>query len=165
MHRLLTTTAVALLLGVAPALAIDDSAKDQSNALPEASQSNDSSSTLPSEPGLTPDASEPGQPQAANEPKEGQRGQLPTQPGVSPDVAKQAHEPDNGSADMSGGARERSSAPPESGAASAGTGSTSDAQSSDVSSGAKEQSSAPDGSSAADQSKPNPTMGPETSRE
>ena len=41
MHRLLTTTAVALLLGVAPALAIDNSAKDQSNALPEASQSNE----------------------------------------------------------------------------------------------------------------------------
>lgn len=164
MHRLLTTTAVALLLGVAPALAIDDSAKDQSNTLPEASQSNESSSTLPSEPGMTPDVSEPSQPQAANEASESQ-GQLPTQPGVSPDVAKQAHEPESGSPDTSGGAQERSSAPPSSGAATAGTGSTSDAQSSDVSSGAKEQSSAPEGSSAADKSKPNPTMGPESSKE
>ena len=68
MHRLLTTTAVALLLGVAPAMAIDDSSPDQSNAVPEASQSNESSSSLPSDPGLTPDQSEPSQPQAANEP-------------------------------------------------------------------------------------------------
>ena len=95
MHRLLTTTAVALLLGVAPALALDDSSRDQSNTVPEASQSNESSSTLPSEPGMTPDVSEPGQPKAANEPSAN-----PTQPGVSPDVAKEAFEPKNGSPDF-----------------------------------------------------------------
>ena len=55
-----------------------------------------------------------------------QQGQLPTQPGTTPDVAKQAAEPPNGSPDTSGGAKERSSAPPDSGAASAGTGSPSD---------------------------------------
>jgi hypothetical protein len=153
MHRLLTTTAVALLLGVAPAMAIDDSKPDQS--MPEASQSEDSSSALPSDPGLTPDVSEPGQPQADAT----QEGQLPTQPGVSPDVAKEAFEPDNGSPDTSGGAMERSSAPPDSGAASAGGG-TADAQSPDI---ATPESEIDRGPAAAE--KPDSEMESETSKE
>jgi len=161
MHRLLTTTAVALLLGVAPALAIDDSSKDQSSTVPEASQSNESSSTLPSEPGMTPDESEsePSQPQALNEPSEsGDQGQLPTQPGVSPDVAKEAFEPGEGSPDTSGGAQERSSAPPDSGAASAGG--TADAQSSDIPSPESEIERGP-----AAAEKPGSSMESESSKE
>ena len=42
-----------------------------------------------------------------------------TQPGVSQETSKQAHQPPSGSADTSGGAAEQSSAPPSSGAASA----------------------------------------------
>ena len=42
-----------------------------------------------------------------------------TQPGVSQETSKQAHQPSSGSADTSGGAAEQSSAPPSSGAASA----------------------------------------------
>jgi len=124
MNRFLMTTAVALLIGMAPAIAAEES--------------------VPS--GTTPEA-----------------GNLPTQPGVSEDVAKQATEPSNGTADTSGGAQERSSAPPASGAASADQDASKAAQSSDTSGGAKEQSSAPEGSSAADQSKPNPTIGSESS--
>ena len=125
MNRFLVTTAVALLIGIAPAIAAEESmpaGKSQSEA-----------------------------------------GQLPAQPGVSGDVAKQATEPSNGSADTSGGAAERSSAPPASGAASADEDASKAAQSSDTSAGAKEQSSAPEGSSAADKSKPNPTIGSESS--
>ena len=124
MNRLLMTTAVALLLGMAPAVAAED--------LPESS----------------------GKPEAGN---------LPTQSGVTPDVARQATEPSEGTADTSGGAMERSSAPPNSGAATADDDAAKAAQSSDKSSGAKEQSSAPEGSSAADTSKPNPTIGSESS--
>jgi hypothetical protein len=126
MNRFLMTTAVAVLLGIAPALAAED--------LPPS--------------GSTPEA-----------------GNLPTQPGVTPDVAKQATEPSDGTADTSGGAMERSSAPPSSGAATADDDAAKAAQSSDKSSGAKEQSSAPEGSSAADKSKPNPTIGSETSKD
>ena len=130
MSRLLTTTAVALLLGLAPALALEDFSKpeEQSGAKSEA-------------------------------------GQLPTQSGVTPDAAKQAAQPPEGSADTSGGAKEQSSAPPSSGAATADDDASKAAQSSDNSSGAKEQSSAPEDSAAADKSKPNPTMGPESSKE
>ena len=115
MNRFLTTTAVALLLGTMPALAVEDSSKPPAQSGAE---------------------------------------QLPTQPGVTPDVAKQATTPPEGSADTSGGARERSSAPPSSGAATADDDAAKAAQSSDKSGGAKEQSSAPEGSSAADPSKP-----------
>ena len=153
MHRLLTTTAVALLLGVAPAMAIDDSQPDQS--MPEASQSEDSSSALPSDPGLTPDKSEPGQPQA----EATEDGQLPTQPGVSPDVAKEAFDPNNGSPDTSGGAQERSSAPPDSGAASAGGG-TADAGAPDL---VTPESEIDRGPAAAE--KPDSPMESETSKE
>jgi len=154
MKRFLTTTAVALLIGAAPALAIDDSSKiDDQNQMPEASQSNEPSSALPSDPGLTPAPSEPGQPQAKKE------GQLPTQPGVSPDVAKEAFEPDDGSADTSGGAQERSSAPPDSGAASAGGG-TADAGSSDL---VTPESEIDRGPAAAE--KPDASMESETSKE
>jgi hypothetical protein len=124
MNRFLMTTAVALLIGMAPAIAAEES--------------------LPS--GKAPEA-----------------GALPTQPGVPEDVAKQATEPSSGTADTSGGAQERSSAPPASGAASADQDASKAAQSSDTSGGAKEQSSAPEGSSAADKSKPNPTIGSESS--
>jgi len=122
MKRVLTTTAIALFIGAAPALAVEDSSKmDEQSTLPEASESaGEPSSALPSEPGTTPEQSEPSQPQAAAELEAGEDGQLPTQPGVSPDVAKEATEPNDGSPDESGGAMERSSAPPESGAASGG---------------------------------------------
>jgi hypothetical protein len=126
MNRFLMTTAVALLIGTAPAIAAEES--------------------LP----------------AGNPPE---AGALPTEPGVSEDVAKQATEPSDGTADKSGGAAERSSAPPASGAASAGQDASKAAQSSDQSGGAKEQSSAPEGSSAADKSKPNPTIGAESSKD
>jgi hypothetical protein len=78
-------------------------------------------------------------------------------PGLAADQATPS-----GGADTSTGAKEQSSAPPSSGAASdtkpadvmkpsSGT--------ADTSGGAKEQSSAPPESSAADRSKPNPTLG------
>jgi hypothetical protein len=126
MNRFLVTTAVALLTGIAPAIAAEDS-------LPAGNQS------------------------------QSEAGKLPTEPGVTGDVAKQATEPSDGTADKSGGAMERSSAPPASGAASADEDASKAAQSSDTSAGAKEQSSAPEGSSAADKSKPNPTIGSESS--
>jgi hypothetical protein len=118
MTRFVTTTAIALLIGVAPALAIEDSAKvpNQSGTIPEASQSENQS--LPSN---------------ATAGQQSNQGQLPTQPGTTPDVAKQAAEPAQGSPDMSGGARERSSAPPSSGAASAGASQSSDSMPSDSS--------------------------------
>jgi hypothetical protein len=69
-----------------------------------------------------------------------------------------------GSPDQSTGAKEQSSSPPASGAAS-DTKPMGDMKPSsgsmDTSKGAKEQSSAPPGSSASDPSKPNPTMGTE----
>jgi hypothetical protein len=126
MNRFLMTTAVALLIGTAPAIAAEES--------------------LP-----------------AGNPPEAEAGALPTEPGVSEDVAKQATEPSDGTADESGGAQERSSAPPASGAATADEDASKAAQSSDQSGGAKEQSSAPEDSSAADKSKPNPTIGSESS--
>lgn len=94
--------------------------------------------------------------------------QPPTQPSVTHDTAKSATQPESGSADTSGGAAEQSSAPPSSGAASADK-MEKDAMkpssgSADTSSGAKEQSSAPHGSSAADTSKPNPTLGADSTK-
>ena len=77
---------------------------------------------------------------------------LPTQPGVSHETSKSAHQPPSGSADTSGGAAEQSSAPSASGAASANK-MGNDAMnpssgSADQSKGAREQSSAPPGSAA-----------------
>lgn len=113
MNKLLTTTAVALLLGIGSAMAADDyEAPDQSGAAPEASQQDDSS-LLPSDPSMKSEDPESGQPQAA---MEDEGGQPPTTSTVSPDAAKEAKVPDQGSPDTSGGAKERSSAPPESGA-------------------------------------------------
>ena len=93
----------------------------------------------------------------------------PSQPGVSQETSMSAHQPSSGSADTSSGAAEQSSAPPSSGAASANK-VDNDAMapasgSADQSTGAKEQSSAPPGSSASDTSKPNPTLGTESSKE
>src|SRR5262249_9414790 len=72
---------------------------------------------------------------------------LPTQPGVSKEISKQAHQPPSGSADTSGGATERSSAPPSSGAATAhklGENAMNPSSGgAHTSKGAKEQSSAP----------------------
>jgi hypothetical protein len=121
MNRLLIGTAVAVLLGLSPALAADDTMAPA------------------------------------------------TQPGVSQETSKSAHQPSSGSADTSGGAAEQSSAPPASGAASANKvdkdAMAPSSGSADQSTGAKEQSSAPEGSSAADTSKPNPTLGTESSKE
>jgi sporulation protein YlmC with PRC-barrel domain len=95
MNRFLTTTAVALLLGIAPAFALEDSAKlpDQSGAKPEASQSaNEPSSNLSGE---TPSVSKPNLPQATNQPAESNQSKLPeqgnleNQPGAMPSIAKQ----------------------------------------------------------------------------
>jgi hypothetical protein len=113
MNRLIATTAVAVLLGLTPALAADPVA--------------------------------------------------PTTPGATPEAAKSATQPQSGEADTSTGAKEQSSAPPSSGAASAGKTDMS-VTGNDQSGGAKEQSSAPQGSSAADPSKPNPTVGADTSK-
>jgi hypothetical protein len=165
MHRLLTTTAVALLLGVAPALAIDDSQLPaEPNTVPEAQS--EAPSALPNDESMPPSEADEQSlpPQALNESSESGN-QPATQSGVTPDASKQANQPAEGSPDTSGGAAEQSSAPPTSGAATADDDAAKQAQSSDTSSGAKEQSSAPEGSSAADKSKPNPTMGPETSKE
>jgi sporulation protein YlmC with PRC-barrel domain len=94
MNRFLTTTAVALLLGIAPAFAIEDSQKlpDQSGAQPDASQSaNEPSSQLSGE---TPSA-KPNPPQATNQPAESNQSKLPeqgnleNQPGAMPNIAKQ----------------------------------------------------------------------------
>jgi hypothetical protein len=124
MNRLLIGTAVAVLLGLSPALAADNA---------------DNTAMQP-----------------------------PTQSGVTNETAKSATEPPSGTADMSGAARERSSAPPDSGAASAGKvdkdAMAPSSGSADESTGAKEQSSAPPGSSASDTSKPNPTLGSESSK-
>jgi hypothetical protein len=100
---------------------------------------------------------------SAKPPEQSGAEQLPTQPGATPETAKEATAPPEGSADTSGGARERSSAPPSSGAATADDDAAKAAQSSDKSGGAKEQSSAPEDSSAVDPSKPNPTIGADAS--
>jgi hypothetical protein len=78
---------------------------------------------------------------------------------VSPDVAKEAFDPNNGSPDTSGGAQERSSAPPDSGAASAGGG-TADAGSPDL---VTPESEIDRGPAAAE--KPDSSMESETSKE
>jgi hypothetical protein len=109
MKRVLTCTAAAVLLGLAPALAAD-------------------TQSVP-----------------------------PTQPGATPEAAKQATTPDTGSADTSAGAQEQSSAPPSSGAAGAKAAKLPSSGGTDQSAGAKAQSSAPPGSAAADPSKPNPS--------
>ncbi len=113
MNRLLACTAVALALGLSPALAAD------------------------------------------------QQGQLPTQPGVSSEAAKAAHQPQSGSADTSGGAAEQSSASPNSAAGNAKSVDQPMPSSgqADQSGGAAEQSSAPPSSSAANTNKANPTLG------
>jgi hypothetical protein len=111
MNKLLTTTAVALLLSIAPALAADDSDMSDQSAQPQASQSDESA--LPSDTDITPKASEPSQPQAANS---DDGGQSATSSSVSPGAANEAKVPDNGSPDTSTGAKESSSAPPQSGA-------------------------------------------------
>ena len=122
MNRLLTSTAVALILGLTPAFATDDPPSDQQGS----------------------DTSAPA-----------------TQPGATPEASKSATEPSSGAADESGGARERSSAPPGSGAASQteAPGEQPTTGGADTSGGAMERSSAPPDSSAAEPSKPNPTLG------
>ena len=95
MNKLLTTTAMALLLGIGTAFALDEDAK-QAGA--QADQD------------LQPQA---GQAQSG---EAGMDGQPPTASTVSPSTAKEAKIPDEGEPDTSGGAKERSSAPPESGA-------------------------------------------------
>ncbi len=114
MNRLIACTAVALALGLSPALAAD------------------------------------------------QQGQSPTQPGVSSDAAKAAHQPQSGSADTSSGAAEQSSAPPNSDAAAKMKSVEQPTPSSgqaDQSGGAAEQSSAPPSSSAANANQANPALG------
>ena len=146
--KLLTTTAVALFIGAAPALALDDTPKmDEPTTLSQASR-------LPDEHGMNTEA-KPSLPQAASD----DQGQLPTQSKVSPDVAKEAVEPSDGERDPSGGAMERSSASPESGAASAGRG-TADAASPDLVTSESEINRGP-----AAAEKPDSAMEPDTSKE
>jgi hypothetical protein len=119
MNHLMTSTAVALLLGLSPVYAADN---------PPADENGNTGVSAPA-----------------------------TQPGATPEASKSATEPSSGAADTSGGARERSSAPPGSGAATQTEGGGEAAAGGDTSGGAMERSSAPPGSSADDPSKPNPT--------
>jgi hypothetical protein len=123
MSKLLTTTAMALLLSAGTAFALDDSA-NQPNAR----------------------TGEDVQPQAADQAGQAQsdeaiEGQPPTASAVSPQAAKEAKIPDEGEPDTSGGAMERSSAPPESGAVK-GADAGDDASSDDDMSGQKSSSAA-----------------------
>ena len=104
MNKLLTTTAMALLLSAGTAFALDNDSK-QPGAQTDQQQMDQNQ-----------------QPQAGNRAAEAQsgdadiEGQTPTTSDVSPQAAKEAKNPDEGESDTSGGAMERSSAPPESGA-------------------------------------------------
>lgn len=124
MNKLLTTTAMALLLSAGTAFALDD-ASNQPNARTGADV----------------------QPQAADKADQAQtgdadiEGQPPTASTVSPETAKEAKIPDEGEPDTSGGAKERSSAPPESGAVK-GADAGNDASSDDDMSGKKSSSAA-----------------------
>jgi hypothetical protein len=99
MKRLLTSTATALLLGLTPALAAE-------------------SSTLPAQPGVSPDASKqanvPGQGKADT--SGGAAEQSSANPSSKSLKSSEATLPDN-NADQSKGAKEQSSAPPNSSAA------------------------------------------------
>jgi hypothetical protein len=86
------------------------------------------------------------QPQAADQKGQAQsgdaiEGQPPTASTVSPEAAKEAKIPDEGEPDTSGGAMERSSAPPESGAV---KGADAGDESSDDEMGGEKSSSAAD---------------------
>ena len=100
MNRLLITTAVAVLLGLSPALAADDSAMQP-----------------PTQPGVTHDTAKSAtQPQSGSADTSGGAAEQSSAPpssgaasAVKPD--ENAMNPSSGSADTSGGAREQSSAP------------------------------------------------------
>lgn len=127
MNKLLTTTAMALLLSAGTAFALDNDSK-QPGAQTDQQQMDQNQ-----------------QPQAANRAAEAQsddadiEGQPPTASNVSPQAAKEAKNPDEGEPDTSGGAMERSSAPPESGAVK-GADAGDDASSDDDMSGQKSSS-------------------------
>lgn len=139
MNRLLTCTAVALIIGLTPTLAAEDTSDTSKSSAGQTTQKD------------------------MNTNESGTSSAPATQPGATPEASKAAKEPATGSADTSGGATERSSAPPESEAATQQKSmdeANQPAQGSpDPSGGAKERSSAPPGSSAADPSKPNPALG------
>lgn len=109
MTKLLTTTALALLLGTGFALA----------------------------------AEEPGQPAQPEQDLSVQDGQPATESTVAPDTAEEAKIPDEGEPDTSGGAKERSSAPPDSGAV-IGEDTGDDASDDDAMSGAKKSQAQPE---------------------
>ena len=100
MNRLLITTAVAVLLGLSPALAADDSAMQP-----------------PTQPGVTHDTAKSAtQPQSGSADTSGGAAEQSSAPpssgaasAVKPD--ENAMNPSSGSADTSGGAKEQSSAP------------------------------------------------------
>jgi hypothetical protein len=127
MSKLLTTTAIGLLLSAGTAFALDD-ASNQPAEQTDQQQMNQNQ-----------------QPQAGNQAAEAQsgdadiEGQPPTASIVSPQAAKEAKIPDEGEPDTSGGAMERSSAPPQSGAVK-GADAGGDAASEDDMSGQKSSS-------------------------
>jgi sporulation protein YlmC with PRC-barrel domain len=114
MNKLVTSTAVALLLGLTPAFAADNSPADQ--------QGTDTGASAPAtQPGATPEASK-----SATEPSSGaadtsggatERSSAPPGSGAASQTEATGDQTTAGGADTSGGAMERSSAPPESSAA------------------------------------------------
>ena len=100
MNRLLITTAVAVLLGLSPALAADDSAMQP-----------------PTQPGVTHDTAKSAtQPQSGSADTSGGAAEQSSAPPSSGAASAEkpdenAMKPSSGSADTSGGAKEQSSAP------------------------------------------------------
>ena len=94
MSKLLTTTAIALLLSAGAAFALDDSANQ-----PNARTGQDV------QPQAADQAGQAGQTQSGD----AIEGQPPTASDVSPQAAKEAKTPDEGEPDTSGGAMERRS--------------------------------------------------------
>ena len=100
MNRLLITTAVAVLLGLSPALAADDSAMQP-----------------PTQPGVTHDTAKAAtQPQSGSADTSGGAAEQSSAPPSSGAASAEkpdenAMKPSSGSADTSGGAKEQSSAP------------------------------------------------------
>jgi len=114
MNRLLNLTAMALLMGLVPALATENPANTQ--------QGNTGASTaLPTQPGATPEASKSAtMPPSGSADQSGgatERSSAPPESGAAKMKSSEAQQPSSGSADTSGGAMERSSAPPGSSAA------------------------------------------------
>jgi len=114
MNRLFSLTAVALVMGLVPALAAENPAGTQQG-------NTGASSALPTQPGATPQVSKSAtMPPSGSADQSGgatERSSAPPQSGAAKMKSSEAQQPPSGSADTSGGAMERSSAPPGSSAA------------------------------------------------